>query len=148
LDPFSSRLIAESGITTSTYDVSLDSLADQVRIARETLRRAQDHLTDHSVSKSFTERSVTPWADEVAKWLEDTAVPIFTRRMPVDPETAAAIRLAALCLAGEVCGESSDEIDPSVGLQFRQIVAGITLLERRLSGQVAPTETILVALAY
>ncbi len=82
----------------------------------------------------------------MASRLEGIAVPVFTRQERLDPGKAAAIRLAALCLAGE---DLHSGLGDKAGLNaaFQEIAAGVTLLERRLSGQAPATETVLVALA-
>jgi len=133
LDGLSIQLIHRSEITDATINVSPDALADQVRTAKEALQRLHDQPIEHPA---------TQWADAVATWLEGTAVPIFDRQQPLDAGTAVTIRLAAICLAGEARSTSNP-----VGLQFRQIAAGITLLERRLTSQTPPVEIIFMALA-
>ncbi len=78
--------------------------------------------------------------------LEEIAVPIFTRQERFGSDKAAAIRLTALCLAGEEALSTLGD-DTDLRATFQEIAAGVTLLERRLSGQAPATETILVALA-
>lgn len=55
-------------------------------------------------------------------------------------DTATAIRLAALCLADV---RKANQL----GETFREIAAGVTLLERRATGQAIPTETIMLAIS-
>jgi hypothetical protein len=64
-----------------------------------------------------------------------------TRQEPLTADTATAIRLAALCLAAEADAISGD----TAGNTYREIAAGITLLERRATGQAPVTETIILA---
>ncbi|MFB4306374.1 hypothetical protein [Actinomadura sp. GTD37] len=66
------------------------------------------------------------WAGRAASRLEETAIPVLTGREPVTPGKVTAIRLAALCLAGEADAARV----PAAGDPFRGLVAGITLRER------------------
>ncbi len=115
----------------------LDSLGDQVRTAVSAFQRLGDSSSQHPS---------TCWAVEVAGRLEEIAVPIFTRQERFGSDKAAAIRLTALCLAGEEALSTLGD-DTDLRATFQEIAAGVTLLERRLSGQAPATETILVALA-
>jgi hypothetical protein len=63
------------------------------------------------------------------------------RQQPLTTDTATAIRLAALCLAAEADAREANQL----GDTFREIAAGVTLLERRVTGQAVPTETIMLA---
>ena len=86
--------------------------------------------------------ALSPWAYQVVSNLEKTALPIFTRQQPLTSDTATALRLAALCLAAE-----ADACDANLlGNTFREIAAGVTLLERRANGQTRPTEMIILAI--
>ena len=49
----------------------------------------------------------------------------------------------ALCLATEADVRDANQL----GDTFREIAAGVTLLERRANGQTPPTETIILAIA-
>ncbi|TDD91421.1 hypothetical protein E1293_02220 [Actinomadura darangshiensis] len=62
------------------------------------------------------------WARQAAIRLEEIGGPVFAGREPATADKATAIRLLALCLAGE--SENS-----AVGDPFRSVVIGITLLE-------------------
>ena len=131
------KLLDLSAIPATAHVVSLDRLADQVRSARS-------KLIQRLPVEQPPQGLAVPWALEVANRLERTAVPIFTRQQRLDPATAAAIRLPALCLAAEaheLCGSKADPTDT-----FHDIARGITLLERRHNGQLPPTETIHPAL--
>ncbi|GAB2984161.1 hypothetical protein [Saccharothrix stipae] len=63
----------------------VEDLADDVRTSRRSLDEAQP----------------SEWARQVADRLEQTAVPVLTRRVPPTADEVTAIRLAALCLAHE-----------------------------------------------
>jgi hypothetical protein len=78
------------------------------------------------------------WAAQVAGRLAELALPICARQRPIDPASATAIRIAALCLA-----EQAGDTPPAV--TFREIAAGVTLLERRRNGDTPPTESIILA---
>jgi hypothetical protein len=135
---FAGRLLELSAVPTTDRIVALDKLADQARTARSNLLR-------HLPAEQSPPGAATPWALEVAGRLEGMAVPVFTRQQRPDQQTAAAIRLAALCLATEA--HRLDDGGAALGEQFQELAAGITLLERRCNGQPRPTETILAALA-
>jgi hypothetical protein len=84
--------------------------------------------------------SLPVWpAHEVAARLAVLALPVFTWQEAIDPATAAAIRLAALCLAAQA-GDQPELLDLCQG-----IAAGVTLLERRTDGRAPLTETIVLA---
>jgi NACHT domain len=103
-------------VGTSSALVSLDALAEVVRTAHE-------QLSDP------TERTRT-----MAGRLAEMVLPIATRERAIDPVTASAARIAALCLAAETKLDS-----------YSRIAAGVTLLERRVTGQSPATETIVLA---
>ncbi|GAA3437714.1 hypothetical protein GCM10018954_073280 [Kutzneria kofuensis] len=83
------------------------------------------------------------WACVAAVELERVAAPVFERSAPLEPDTVTAIRLAALCLAGEV----TDPQEAALCRRFRALAAGVTLLQRRSTGQWQPTEMIILATA-
>lgn len=82
------------------------------------------------------------WAENAGARLIENAQPIFERRERATPEKAAAIRLTALCLAGEALQTLND---PDLAKQFRDIVEEITWLEMRQSGEIPATEVIMLA---
>jgi hypothetical protein len=137
LERFSSHLIEMSGIATDAQPVSLDSLGDKVKMVLEAIGNLHGALSN---------RSKTAWLLEVARRLEASALPIFDRRKRLSPDDATAIRLAALCIAAEI--PEQDKFHDEVDLQglLREIAIGVTLLQRRQSGQVRPVEAILVSL--
>ena len=78
----------------------------------------------------------------MATRLQHNAVPVFERQQPLTSEVVTSIRLAALSLAAE-----ADSLGPhELGGTFREIAAGVTLLERRASGDDPATEIILLAI--
>ena len=128
---FSHALAEETGIAGATYVVSPDTLADKVHSGRGALLELLGP----------SDEDLPPWAYQVVSNLEKTALPIFTRQQPLTSDTATALRLAALCLAAEADVRDANQL----GDTFREIAAGVTLLERRANGQVPPTEMIILA---
>jgi hypothetical protein len=135
---FAGRLLELAAVPASDRIVALDKLAGHARAARSNLLR-------HLPAEQSLPGAATPWALEVAGRLEGTAVLVFTRQQRPDQQTAAAIRLAALCLAAEAHQPQGG--GAALREQFQALAAGITLLERRCNGQARPTESILAALA-
>lgn len=80
---------------------------------------------------SHWESSVTHRLDESLHLLQAASL--------IPREIATRIRLPALCLAGEENASSG-----SPGEWLRQLFTGVTLLERRATGQAQPTETIML----
>jgi hypothetical protein len=83
------------------------------------------------------------WAYQVARDVEVMAPQIFDRRGSLTPFSAASLRLTAICLAAEADVRSSLHL----GNAFREITAGLALLELRSSGRMKPSETLLMATA-
>jgi hypothetical protein len=77
----------------------------------------------------------------IAERLPQIAGSFLTRAEQPAAGKAAASRLAALCLASEADGMDRTDI----GDLFRQVAAGITLLERRAAGQWPAFEVIMLA---
>ncbi len=129
---FAQEFIEETGIAKTHYVASPDTLADKVHSGQQAL-----------VNLFGPPDQAAPlrWAHQVARNLQETALPIFTRQQPLTANTATAIRLAALCLAAEADAREANQL----GDTFREIAAGVTLLERRATGQAVPTETIMPA---
>jgi hypothetical protein len=84
----------------------------------------------------------SPWAPVAARRLRQWAQPVLARTVRLTPERATSIRMTALCLAAE----ADDLKQWGTGDMFRQVAAGITFLERRLSGEQEATEVIMLAL--
>jgi hypothetical protein len=78
----------------------------------------------------------------VAERFQQSAGSIFARAERPTADKATAARLAALCLAVEADGLERKDI----GDMFRQVAAGITLLERRAAGKLRASEVIMLAL--
>jgi hypothetical protein len=92
----------------------------------ETLLKSISLLTSALNGKSDQFGAPT-WALIVAERLWENALPIFRRTGRLDYGMPAGVRLAALCLAGEV-----DEMGRSdIGDMFRQVAAAFTLFQRR-----------------
>ncbi|MGH3695748.1 MAG: NACHT domain-containing protein [Pseudonocardiaceae bacterium] len=130
---FAQEFIAATGIAKTRYVVSLDTLADKVQGGQQDLVNLLGP-TDRAES--------LPWAHQAAINLQETALPVFARQRPLTKDTATSIRLAALCLAAEADARKANQL----GDTFREIAAGVTLLERRATGKAVPTETIMLAL--
>jgi hypothetical protein len=128
---FSKSFIQEAGITADSYIAVPDKLSHSLTQAVKTLRES---LHEDGLDRSS-------WAFTIAESLERNAAPVFERRERPTPEAATAIRLAALSLAGEADGLGQRD----AGDMFREVAAGITLLERRASGEELATEIILLA---
>jgi hypothetical protein len=131
---FAQEFIAETGIAKTRYVVSPDTLADKVQSGQQDLVNLLGS-TDGAAS--------LPWAHQVAINLQEIALPIFTRQQPLTKDTATTVRLAALCLAAEADARKANHL----GNTFREIAAGVTLLERRATGKAVPTETIMLAVS-
>jgi NACHT domain len=132
---FVQEFIDEVDINKAHYVVSLDTLADKVH-------RGQQALVTILKSPDGADPRRRPWAHQVAINLRETALPVFTQQQPLTVYTATAIRIAALCLAAEADARKANQL----GDTFREIAAGVTLLERRSTGQTVPTETIMLAI--
>jgi hypothetical protein len=126
-----SRTFAKEAIAGGpTWTVSPDKLVDDIRSCK-----ANVHLI-------FSDKDETSsaWAYRVADHLEQAASSIVTEQHPMTANTATTIRLAALSLAAE-----ADAKDEGLGVPFREIAAGITLLERQTMGLAPLAETMLLA---
>jgi hypothetical protein len=129
---FSMKFIDAAGIARSGYLVPLDTLAIQLANAVQAVAAQDGHPETRTPS----------WAATVATRLQHTAAPVFERQQPLNPDVVTAIRLAVLSLAAE-----ADSLGPhELGDTFREIAAGVTLLERRASGDHPATEMILLAI--
>jgi hypothetical protein len=72
------------------------------------------------------------WGRRLAGRLRKNVLPIFARQRSFTATEATAIRFTAVCLMSEYP-------------RFQEIAAGITLLERRMTGEAQPNETIFLA---
>jgi hypothetical protein len=75
------------------------------------------------------------WAIEVSDRLATMAVPIFNRQQPLNAG------LATLCLGVE----ADENCEEWIGDGYREVAAGVTLMEMRGEGEAPVTETIMLA---
>jgi hypothetical protein len=129
---FASKLCDASGIGTGEYVVLPDLLAGSVNSA---LSAAKTRLVG-------SDRSQAGWAIQASTNFESLAERIRTRKQPVTAHIASACRIMALCLAAEADYLRASDLSGT----FRQIAAGITLLERRHNGDDPSSEIIVLAL--
>lgn len=127
---FATVFASETGVYRKSQPVALDSISTKLRTCAKTLEKPCNWLTG----------SGSDWPEVVVRRLLRTATPIFDRRRPLDDDTATAIRIPALCLAVEAEVHALE-----LGSIFREIAAGVTLLQGRKSGAVATPETIVLA---
>jgi RecA/RadA recombinase len=106
-----------------------------------TLQKAVRWLADALNRRRAGLREASPWPSAVSMRLKQDAGPVFARTERPVPGKAPAIRIAALCLAAEADVMKLKEI----GDMFRQVAAGITLLERRMAGERQAFEVIMLA---
>lgn len=123
LTRFAELFLEEAPVTTNLL-VDPDILEEKIRVVQQEVAVA----------------AIQPWSRKVANQLEITASPIFTRQ-PITSDTATAIRLAALCLAGETYRRDT----AGTRQTLQQVVTGVSLLELRASGRIPPRETIYLA---
>lgn len=123
--------------------VSPGDLADSTHHARQVLLdMARASAADDDEDEDAYE-GPTAWASKAAFALEEVAVPVFARKRDLTPDTATAIRLAALCLAAETPTLRTGVLSQT----FRQLAAGVSLLERRTNGQAVCNETIVLSVS-
>lgn len=129
---FSGIFMHFTGIGTRDegYLVSPEALADKIEAVWKAVRNMPALAND-------------VWAHQVVANLKEIALPVATREKPITSESASTIRIIALCLAAEADLHEATALDRNL----REIVAGITLLERRSTGQSLPTETIVLAIS-
>jgi hypothetical protein len=125
---FARAFVERTNIATGSWEISMDMLVGDLRNGYRDL-----------LVLLAKER----WAYSVAHRLEQLAIPIITRQVPITSGAATAVRLAALCLAAE----ADDRKLSQVGDLYRSVAAGVTLLERRADGRAPVTETIILATA-
>jgi hypothetical protein len=129
---FARLFVEQTGAGRTAHLMSPDMLTDKVQ---ESCGAVTGIRTRNSVPQ------VQPWAHNVARRLADAALPIVLRQEPLDDAAATALRLAANCLAAEADANAETQL----GNTFRDICAGITLLQQRRAGQSIPTEAIILA---
>lgn len=122
--------------------VSPGELADSTHHARRVLLDMAGASADDDEDEDAYE-GPTAWASKAAFALEEVAVPVFARKRDLTPDTATAVRLAALCLAAETPTLRTGVLSQT----FRQLAAGVSLLERRTTGQAECNETIVLSVS-
>lgn len=127
---FSRALVTQAGLDDDGYSPDPDVMPGLLLQAVEALRQ---------INRGWHDRE---WSLTVAERLEKTASPVFNRQQRPTPEIATSIRLAALCLAGEADWRGRS----ALGDMFRELAAGITLLELRYGGQLPATEIVVLAM--
>ncbi len=81
------------------------------------------------------------WHQHAEQRLHEYAWPALTGGLPITDESAATIRLVALCLAGEADANGQ----PELGDRYRCVAAWVTVLQRRATGRSPVNETIVLA---
>jgi hypothetical protein len=132
---FAKALGEAGGIAENSYIVAIERLSSQLPTALQTV------AADRGYSRRPTSL-FSPWAAQVAHRLQRIVVPVLDRQEQLNPRVATHIRLSALCLAAEADALNQRHL----GDTFRETAAGITLLERRASGDAPATETIILAI--
>jgi NACHT domain len=106
-----------------------------------TLQDAVTKLTE-LLSKELADLpEAASWRSAVADRLRHKAGPVFARAERPTLATTVATKTAALCLAAEADGMGREDI----GDQFRQLTAGISLLQRRAMDERLAIEVIMLA---
>jgi hypothetical protein len=132
LPKFSNAFTDVAGISGSSYVVSPDALSQGLADAVQALQATQT---------ANGKTSESSWVATVGPRLQQAAIPVFDRREQLTPGAATCIRLVALCLAAEADTLHGRQL----GDAFREIAAGVTLLEHRANGDDPATETIMLA---
>jgi hypothetical protein len=127
---FIHALSQAAGLDRDNYSVSPDQLVLKVREGAEGMRTLMN-------GKSGSVR----WSERACQMLEHDVIDIVERRRPMTKEMATAVRLLALCSAAEAGSHRATKLAST----FNQIAAGITLLERRATGQAEAIEAIVLA---
>ena len=129
---FSEEFAGLVGIADNSYLVSLDTLADKTTDAVQAVQQ---------IVIGRGKPAGMPRAATVSRRLQQTAVVVFDQREQLTSGRATSMRLAALCLAAEADAQDQRPL----GDAFREIAAGVTLLERRTSGDDPAPEMIFLA---
>ncbi|MGW4206489.1 NACHT domain-containing protein [Lentzea sp. NPDC004789] len=82
---------------------------------------------------------MTDWGNASLTEFATLADAVFSGEEPLTPEIASELRIAAMCLSLE-----TDDDDQA--MRFRFIAAGVSYLQRRISGAIPPIETIVLAM--
>ncbi|MEV6149909.1 NACHT domain-containing protein [Nonomuraea sp. NPDC052129] len=129
---FARAFLKQTSLPAGPYVVPPDTLMSRLHAADVAFRNVLGPLDAGTPA---------PWAHRIADGLRAAAVPLFTRRERLTSGAATTLRLATLCLAAEADTRGANEL----AVAFRELAAGITLLERRSNGEPPPTETIILA---
>jgi hypothetical protein len=122
---FSREFLNVTGVSRQSWTVSPDRSMDRI----------------NSDTAGWLTLNVNTWATRVAIRSKDAAA--LTNPPHLSSDEATVIRLAALALAAE-----ADKHDlRAAGDNYREIAAGITLMERRAHGMAPASETIMLAMA-
>jgi hypothetical protein len=129
-------------VTKAFTAAAISEPTGQVAVNPEALGATLNDAVN-SLTKTLERSAEMPraWPAIVAERLELSAGPVFARDERPTTGKATVNRLAALCLASEADGMERTDI----GDMFRQVAAGITLLERRATNQWPASETIMLA---
>jgi hypothetical protein len=132
---FAAAFIGAGGVSNTGYLTA--SPAIMVATLRESVKKLEVVLRP----KQADMPTVSSWSSAVAEHLRRRAEMVFAGVERPTPEKATAIRLAALSLAAE-----ADAVKcRNIGDMFRQLAAGITLLEYRATGELRAAEVIMLA---
>ncbi|MFC3491079.1 NACHT domain-containing protein [Glycomyces rhizosphaerae] len=125
---FATTFVQSAGVVEGeNMVVGLDLLSGTLRSAYAVI-----------AGRNSTQRS-SHWEAAVASHLISEAEPVLTRTRPIATANFANIRIPSLMLAAEAVDLGFHEDAES----FRQLAAGVTLLEKRAKGK-APLETIIL----
>jgi NACHT domain len=116
------------------YTVPPDSLKD---ISGRVITAFAEKL-DHNRSISFA-RTL-----KLIGRFENRMETVFSRERPITAGTASGLRIMSLCLAAQADAFQA----PEIGDEFRRIAAGITWIERRLTGADESSEAIVLATSW
>lgn len=146
---FLGRLLAAAGIALKKQELKDRgfSVRDSEEYDPECYTYSPDSLDEHiSANTLFRDDEVqrlSTWGGGYSEKLIASLVPVLERSKPFDYHLAGSLRLACVYLTAEErsCGGSS------LGTKLIEILAGITVLETRFSGDNRPNEVIALALA-
>jgi len=122
-----------SAIIKDDDNMAIDPKSLTFSVAREIADRL-------GVTETTGWNQAPDWVQRTAEHLEATALSLRGRE-PVSTEKATAIRLAALVLATETRAQW-----PDISLKLLQMASTVTWLQLRESGEIIPTETLILAL--
>lgn len=121
--PFADKFIDDTMADKAARVVALDTLEGTIRQATAEMKASA--------------------RARLAQKFATIALPVVTRTMPVTTNLATAIRITALSLATVATNDEADDL----GDKYREIAAGITVIERRSDGRDRPSETLVLAVS-